>query len=234
MKVEQRKIDEVTPYGKNAKKHSDKQIKQIAASIQEFGFNQPIVVDKQGVVIVGHGRLAAARFLGLTTVPVLTVEITEEKAKAYRLADNKLNESEWDMKLVIEELKSISMPMLDLTGFNRKLVLDSDKWDDAVPKIPIKPRSKEGDLFELGEHRVLCGDSTRMDHAQKLMGKEKADMVFTDPPYNVNYVGKGENTQTGILNDKMDDVKFLHFLKDAFAVVRESALEQAVWRYGYG
>jgi len=133
MKIDYKSLQDIKPYGKNAKKHPDKQVLQIADSIKTFGFNQPIVVDKDGVIIVGHGRYMAASYLDLKEVPVLTVDITEEQAKAYRLADNKLNESDWDMALVISELKELSLPMLDLTGFSRKLAVDLSDNDDAVP-----------------------------------------------------------------------------------------------------
>ena len=180
-------IDDIKPYPKNAKAHPKKQVQQIAASIEAFGFNQPVVVDKAGVVIVGHGRLEAAKLLGLKDVPTITVDLTEEKAKAYRLADNKLNESDWDMNLVIEELKGLSEPMLDLTGFDSDLVIEADEKDDEVPEIPEEPKSKLGDLYELGNHRVLCGDSTKLEDVERVMDGKKADMVFTDPPYGIDY-----------------------------------------------
>ena len=222
MQIENRPINEITPYGKNAKKHPDKQVVQVANSIQEFGFNQPIVVDKEGVIIVGHGRFLAAHFLGLKEVPVLVVDIDEEKAKAYRLADNKLNESEWDMQLVISELKELSMEMVDLTGFDRKLVLNSDDRDDDTPELPAKAKSQPGDLYEMGGHRLLCGDSTKEEDYVKLMKGVKADMVFTDPPYNVDYHGSGKNTSNTIMNDNMGGVQFQQFLIDAFKQLRAS------------
>lgn len=130
------KIDQIKPYSKNAKKHPEEQIKKIANSIKEFGFNQQIVVDKDNTIIVGHGRYEAAKLLGLEEVPVLQVDLTEERAKAYRLADNKLNESDWEMELVIEELKGLSEEMIDLTGFelsnleSLKIVDDPvDEWE---------------------------------------------------------------------------------------------------------
>jgi len=176
---------EITPYIKNAKKHPKKQIEQVANSIKEFGMNQPIVVDKQGVIIVGHGRYEALKLLGMEVKDeyIKVVDLTEEQAKAYRLADNKLNESEWDMKLAIEELKVLSDEMFDLTGFDRDLIIEADEADDVVPEIPEVPKSVLGDLYELGSHRILCGDSTKVDDVEKLMGGKKADMVFTDPPY---------------------------------------------------
>ena len=227
MKVEERNLSEIQPYGKNAKKHPEDQVTQIADSIREFGFNQPIVVDKQGVIIVGHGRYVAAHLLGLEVVPVLEVDISEEKAKAYRLADNKLNESAWDMDLVIQELKDLSLEMVDLTGFSRKLVLNNNDRDDDVPEVPKVARTKLGDLYEMGEHKLLCADSTASEAFSRLMGTVKADMVFTDPPYNVNYKGSGKNTSEGIMNDKMDEAAFRHFLIAAFNNVHQSTKEGA-------
>jgi len=211
----QQDIGRLIPYDKNAKKHPKKQVEQVAASIKEFGFNQPIVVDKNNVVIVGHGRLEAAKLLGLIEVPVITVDLTEEQARAYRLADNKLNESDWDMSLVVEELKGLSEPMLNLTGFEKDLVIESSDKDDAVPDVPNEPRSKLGDLYELGQHRVLCGDATILDSYEPLMNERKADMVLTDPPYNVDYTGKTKDALK-IQNDKKDETAFIQFLTDAF------------------
>lgn len=220
MKIEIRPINEIQPYGKNAKKHPDKQVVQVANSIKEFGFNQPIVVDKEGIIIVGHGRFLAAHFLGLKEVPTLTLDINEEKAKAYRLADNKLNESEWDIQLVISELKELSMEMVDLTGFDRKLVLNSDDRDDDVPELPAKAKSKEGDIYILGQHHVMCGDSLKPEHFIELMKNIRADMIFTDPPYNVDYAGRGQNTSNSIMNDKMGAPQFREFLIGAFKNIR--------------
>lgn len=142
----------IRPYEKNQKKHPKKQIEQVANSIKEFGMNQPIVVDKNGVIIVGHGRYEALKLLKweIKDEWVKVVDLTEEQAKAYRLADNKLNESEWDMNLVVEELKTLSEPMLELTGFDKDLIIEPDEKDDEVPEIPEEPKSKLGDLYELG------------------------------------------------------------------------------------
>jgi DNA modification methylase len=224
MNVTEREITTIEPYGKNAKKHPDSQVQQIANSIQEFGFNQPIVVDKAGVIIVGHGRYLAAHLLGINMVPVIEVDISEEKAKAYRLADNKLNESDWDMDLVIAELKDLNNMgfNIDLTGFSAKLILENTGKDDEVPSLPLKAKSKVGDLYEMGPHKLLCGDSTKEESYVQLMKGAKADMVFTDPPYNVNYKGAGEKTSTTIMNDKMGDSQFLSFLTDAFKQITAS------------
>jgi len=214
----------IQPYSKNAKKHPKKQVEQIADSIKEFGMNQPIVVDTNGIIIVGHGRYEAVKALGWTDEEIekhiKVVDLTEEQAKAYRLADNKLNESDWEMELVIQELKELTPEMIDLTGFDRELVLDPEDKDDDVPEAPA--RSVVGDLYELGTHRLLCGDSTKVEDFERLMNKMKADMVFTDPPYNVDYSGKGKNTKEGILNDKMSDEDFNTFLVEAFKRIAES------------
>lgn len=176
---------EIKPYTKNAKKHPKKQIEQIANSIKEFGMNQPIVVDKQGVIIVGHGRYEASKLLGIEP-EIKVVDLTEEQAKAYRLADNKLNESEWDMGLAIEELKGLSEELFDLTGFDKDLLIEPDEKDDDIPEN-VPSRSKLGDLYEIGQHRVLCGDSTQPDAVLLVLGGIKADISFTSPPYNVGH-----------------------------------------------
>ena len=137
MQITARKITDIQPYGKNAKKHPEDQVTKIADSIREFGFNQPVVVDKAGVIIVGHGRFFAASLLGLDEIPVLELDLDEEKAKAYRLADNKLNESAWDMELVVAELKELSVAMIDLTGFDRSLILDNTEKNNSVPATPV-------------------------------------------------------------------------------------------------
>jgi site-specific DNA-methyltransferase (adenine-specific) len=222
-------IDTIEPYEKNAKAHPKKQVDQIAASIKAFGFNQPIVVDANGVVIVGHGRLLAAKQLDFAAVPVIELDISEEEAKAYRLADNKLNESDWDMKLVIDELKELSLPMLDLTGFDRDLVLEPEKGDDDVPEAPKTPKSKLGDVYILGGHKLVCGDSTDPETYKKLMDGEKADMVFTDPPYNVNYSGRGKDTSRTIENDHMESAAFDTFLQNFFKAVKPQAKLGAGW-----
>jgi len=200
-------ISLIKPYEKNAKKHPKKQVEQVANSIKEFGFNQPIVVDKDGVLIVGHGRLEAAKLLGLKEVPTITVDLTKEQADAYRLADNKLNESDWDMNLVIEELKGLSDEMIDLTGFDKDLIIEADEKDDIIPEN-VEPKAKLGDLYKLGNHRVLCGDSTKIEDVERLMDGKKADMVFTDPPYGIAFK---DNRGNEIKNDNLNDEKLADF-----------------------
>lgn len=221
------KIENIKPYEKNAKKHPKKQVEQIAKSIKEFGFNQPIVIDKKGVIIVGHGRYEAAKLLGLSDVPVIEVELTEEQAKAYRLADNKLNESEWEMDLVIEELKGLSEDMLDLTGFDKDLIIEPDEKDDVIPE-DAPPVAQLGDIWALGRHRVMCGDATKKEDVERLMDGKKANMCFTDPPYNVDYQGgMGTHTQNkrdGMKNDNMSKEQFKEFLYSAMQLINKNTI----------
>jgi len=187
MNIQNIKLSQIKPYPSNAKKHDKKQITQVANSIKRFGWAQPLVIDKDNNLIIGHARLEAAKQLGLTDVPVLMMEnLTEKEVVALRLADNKLNESAWDMKLVIPELKMLDLETLELTGFDKDLLIEPDEADDVIPEN-VPSRSKLGDLYELGSHRVLCGDSTQPEAVSRLMDGKKADMVFTDPPYGVNY-----------------------------------------------
>lgn len=176
------------PFEGNAKKHPKAHVDQIARSIKEFGFNQSIVVDKDNIIVVGHGRYFAAQQLGLQEVPTIKLEnLTSDQVDAYRLADNKLNESEWDMGLVIEQLRYLDSQDFDITitGFDKDLLIQPDDKDDIVPDN-APTRAKTGDLWALGPHRVLCGDSTDKASVERLMDGKKADMVFTDPPYGMN------------------------------------------------
>jgi len=227
MEIKQIKIQDIKPYEKNAKKHTRKQIDQVANSIKRFGFVQPLVIDKNNELIIGHCRLEASKKLGMTEVPTLKLEdLSEEEVKALRLADNKLNESAWDMDLVIPELKGLSDDLLDLTGFDRDLIIEPDEKDDEVPEVPKKPRSKLGDLYELGKHRVLCGDSTKEEDVERLMNGKIANMCFTDPPYNVDYQGgmgtHRQNKREGIQNDKMSKSEFKEFMIKAMKPIVEN------------
>jgi DNA modification methylase len=199
MEIEHIALSDITPYEKNAKTHPKKQVDLLAENIKRFGFTTPCLVDKDNNLIAGHGRLEAVKTLGWTDVPCVRMEkLTEDEVKALRLADNKLAEmSEWDMALVTDELKELDDELLNLTGFDKDLIIEADEADDEVPDVPEEPQSKLGDLYELGNHRVLCGDSTKIEDVERLMDGKKADMVFTSPPYNA---GKSEalsgNTHT--------------------------------------
>lgn len=229
MKVETRKTSQLIPYEKNAKKHPKKQIAQVAESIKQFGFRQPIVIDSKNVVVIGHARLEAAKLLGLAEVPVhLADNLTDVQIKALRLADNKLNESKWDLDLAIEELKEIDAAGLgmEITGFERDLLHDLSD-EDQVPPLPEVAESKLGDIYELGNNRVMCGSATSKDDVTKLMNGKLADMIFTDPPYNVNYSGRGKNTSNTIKNDNQDEQSFRKFLTEAFHRYVESSKNEA-------
>lgn len=210
-------IEDVKPYQKNAKKHPEKQIKLIAESIKRFGFDSPIIIDKNNEIIAGHGRLEAAKLLGLKEIPFIRKEnLTDEEVKAYRLADNKIAESEWDMSLAIDELKGLGDEMFDLTGFDRDLLIEDDGKDDLLPENPPAV-SKIGDLYELGEHRVLAGDATKKEDVASLMGGVLADLVITDPPYNTGMEGKPNDEKARLshmFNDKIENWE--QFLKDIF------------------
>ena len=224
-------VDSLIPYARNARTHSEEQIAQIAASIREFGWTNPILTDGDKGVIAGHGRLAAARKLELTEVPVIELgHLTPEQKKAYILADNRIAlNSGWDeelLKLELQELQGVDFD-LDLLGFGdeeiERLLNGDDAGDgltedDAIPEAPVDPVSRTGDLWILGNHRLLCGDSTVLTDVERLMDGQLADMAFTDPPYNVDYGNNAKDKMRGkdrrILNDALGE-GFYQFLYDA-------------------
>jgi DNA modification methylase len=188
-------VEKLIPYVKNSRTHSDGQVAQIAASIKEFGWTNPILVDGESGVIAGHGRLLAARKLGQKEVPVIELKhMTESQKRAYVIADNQLAmNAGWDTTLLSLELADLKEQgfEMDVLGFDPKeldKLLEPEQVDgltdeDAVPEAPVEPKTKLGDVYQLGNHRLMCGDSTSIDAVEKLMDGQKADMVFTDPPY---------------------------------------------------
>lgn len=236
MTVEQRAIEDVKPYERNPRLNNQA-VDAVARSIQEYGWQQPLVIDKDGVVIAGHTRLKAAERLGLKTVPVVVADkLTPDQVRAYRIADNRIAEiADWDTaKLGIElrELESASYD-LSLLGFDETeleqlmaIVPEAGQTDpDDIPDTPVHPKSKEGRLYQLGRHVLLCGDSTKEQDVQRLMGGKKASLWITDPPYNVDYsnkndyllrVQKGNRIKDPIKNDKMSDEQFNAFLEASF------------------
>ena len=195
MNIEQVKIDKLIPYARNSRTHSDAQVAQIAASIKEFGFTNPVLIDETGSIIAGHGRVMAARKLAITDVPSIRLtHLTEAQKKAYVIADNKLAlNAGWDDEMLaveLTDLKDMGFD-LDLTGFSTDEIeallapvgAEGLTDEDAVPEVPEAPVTVLGDVWLLGKHRVMCGDSTSIDAVEKLMDGGKADMVFTDPPY---------------------------------------------------
>lgn len=224
MDIQNVSIDAVIPYARNPR-HNKEAVSKVAGSIKEYGFRQPIVVDEQMVIIAGHTRLLAAQQLGLAEVPVhIATGLSDVQIKAYRLADNKTAEfSEWDEELLALELEELQKQGcdLDLTAFDSididRLLASLEDEDmvsaeEFVPEIPDEPITKTGDIWQLGNHRLLCGDATDSACYSKLIGDEMVDMLFTDPPYNVDYQG----TAGKIANDAMSDADFLYFLQKAF------------------
>jgi DNA modification methylase len=222
MQIKEVAVDKLIPYAKNSRTHSPEQVAQIAASIKEFGFRNPILVDGVGI-IAGHGRLMAAQKLNLDKVPTIDCsDMTESQKKAYIIADNKLAmNAGWDMdflKLELQDLEDADFD-LTLTGFDDKeldqlLAPEIEEGltdEDAIPEAPEEPKTKLGDIYILGNHRLMCGDSTSIDAVEKLLDGQRPDMVFTDPPYNIDYQGV-KDKRDKIKNDKMEDSAFRDFL----------------------
>lgn len=210
-------LNQIFPYEKNPR-HNAKAVDAVANSLAEFGWKQPIVVDKEHVIIAGHTRLLAAKKLGYREAPVLVADdLTPAQVAAYRLADNKVAElATWDMQLLQGELESLAGCDIDMTRFGfvvESLVDEVVCEDDYEPKIPEVPKAQLGQIYQLGRHRLMCGDSTSAQDVQTLMGDAKADMLLTDPPYNVDY---DKGTAGKIKNDCMSPEQFKTFLVDAF------------------
>jgi len=241
MQVEQRKIEALIPYVNNSRTHSDEQVAQIAASVREFGWTNPILVDGQNGIIAGHGRLAAARKLGLTEVPVIVLDhLSEAQKKALVIADNKLaSNAGWDDEMLRLELGDLQEMGFDATiaGFTTEELdallnvtegTDGLTDEDDVPEAPDEPTTRLGDVWILGKHRLMCGDSTSIDAVEKLMDGALADLVVSDPPYGVSYadknkslnsVNKGNRNQTPIKNDHLKDGALEDFFLGAFSAI---------------
>ena len=237
IQIEQVALDALIPYARNSRTHSDAQVAQIAASIREFGFTNPVLVDDDGGIIAGHGRVLASRKLGLTDVPCIRLaHLSETQKRAYVIADNKLAlNAGWDEEMLALELVELGELDfdLDLTGFTQdeidalmpeQLMTEGMTDEDAVPEAPERPVTVEGDVWILGNHRLMCGDSTSIDAVEKLMAGGEADMVFTDPPYGVSANGGRSDTvkQKGIkaiANDDLRGDELQQFLFDAISII---------------
>lgn len=219
LNIKYRKVEELIPYVNNSRKHSDQQVAQIAASIKEFGWTNPILVDNEKGIIAGHGRLMAARKLKMDDVPTIELShLSEAQKKALVIADNKLAlNADWDtqiLSLELSELQDIGFD-LDILGFDANelnALLEPEEVEgltdeDAVPEVPEEPKTKLGDIYQLGNHRLMCGDSTSIDAVEKLMDGQKADMVFTDPPYGVSYTGGLQNSSKGLQGNAREMIK---------------------------
>ena len=229
LKIEYTNINDLKKYHKNAKKHPKEQVNRIANSIKEFGMCDPIGVwGKDNLIIEGHGRLMALKKLGYTKAPIIRLDhLSEEQRKAYTLAHNKSAESEWDFEILSDELKSIVD--IDMMDFGFDLSLEDEEYEvieDEVPEIPVEPKAKYGDIYQLGNHRLMCGDATVLEDVRTLMNDNKADLLLTDPPYNVDYEGKTKDSLK-IKNDNMGDNQFKQFLTDSFSNANEVMKEGA-------
>lgn len=243
-------VERLVPYARNAKVHSPEQVTKIAESIREFGFLNPVLVDPDNNILAGHGRVMAAQEIGLEKVPRIVIDgLTDEQRRAYILADNRLAElATWDMELVEEELEKLANEgfEVDVTGFDwdaaAELAPIEEKYSDAsevlspIEEKPEELRTKRGDVWLLGEHRLMCGDSSRQKDMDRLFGDDRADMVFTDPPYGVaigsknkaiNEVapGRGVRIEEDIENDALEVDDLYPILRDAMAQLRNHAAE---------
>lgn len=233
LKIEYVPIETLKAYERNAKLHPQEQIQQIKNSILEFGFNDPIAVWKDNEIIEGHGRLMAAQELGYEEIPVIRLDgLTEEQRKAYMLVHNKLTmNSGFDLELLSLELDSIiDIDMSDF-GFEFELAFDEPSEvveDDYNEELPEEPKSKLGDIYQLGRHRLMCGDSTDVKQVKILTNGELVDMLLTDPPYNVDYTG-GTKKKLKIKNDNMEDSAFRTFLRNAFTAANSVMKPGAVF-----
>lgn len=234
--TEKRTINSLIPFEQNPRKMSEDQVKQLTTSLEKFGLVEIPAVDLDNVIIAGHQRMKVMQMLGKgedeIDVRVPNRKLTAKEYKEYNVRSNK-NTGSWDDDLLAslfdeQELRDIGFTDLELGLLSFEDT--SDKEDDVVPEIPEDPISKLGDLYEFPDgHRVLCGDSTKKEDVDRLMNGLKADMIFTDPPYNVDYSGKGKNTQEGIMNDNMGKEEFTQFLTEVFKRYEELSKNEAAW-----
>lgn len=226
----------LVPYARNARTHSAEQVAQIAASIVEFGFTNPILAGSDGVIVAGHGRLAAAQKLGLDTVPVVVLDhLTPTQRRALIIADNRIAENAgWDDAMLRIELQSLQEDgfNLDITGFDadalaeimagEETTVDGQTDDDAVPEVSATPISRPGDVWELGKHRLVCGDATQASSYEQLLARQRVQMIWSDLPYNVNYANSAKDKLRGkhrpILNDNLGE-GFYDFVFDALSLM---------------
>lgn len=244
MQIVEKGIKDIKPYEKNPRKN-DSAVDAVANSISQFGFKVPVVIDNDNVIICGHTRYKAAKKLGLEVVPcVIADDLTQEQIKAYRLADNKVSElAEWDIDLLGEELDGIFD--IDMSDFGFDFAEEEEEEveviEDEVPEVPTEPKAKLGDIYQLGNHRLMCGDSTSVTDVEKLMNGNKADMVFTDPPYGVSYTGgmkieNGKIESNGkkqIKNDALDYENLYRFLYDVFINLKNNTLQKSAFYVFY-
>ena len=233
-------VSSLIPYARNSRTHSEEQVTQIAASIREFGFTNPVLIDSSGTIIAGHGRVMAAKKVGLAEVPCLRLQhLSPSQIRAYVIADNKLAlNAGWDDEMLKAELLTLQEEGFntDLTGFSddelnallNSEIIEGQTDPDEVPEPPVDPITKLGDLWILGNHKLLCGDSTSIDSVNCLMDGDQANLLLTDPPYNVAYTGKTKDALT-IENDSMNNESFRQFLRDVYSTANSVMKDGAVF-----
>lgn len=234
MQITELNLSDIKPYEKNPRKN-DEAVKYVSESIKQFGFKVPLVIDKNNVIVCGHTRYKAAKNLKLKTVPcILADDLTEEQIKAYRLADNKVAEkSEWDFDLLTPELEELNFTDIDMSDFGFELDLEENEEpkevieDDFNEELPVEPKSQLGDIYQLGNHRLMCGDSTKKEDIEKLMNGAKADMVFTDPPYGYKYQSNARSKKFEVL--KNDD-KILDFMPELKEICNGFVFVCTTWK----
>lgn len=236
MQIDYLDINDIKPYENNPRNNDDA-VDAVAESIREFGFKVPIVIDENNVIVTGHTRYKASQQLGLTHVPCIKAnDLTPEQVKAFRLADNKVSEiATWDYAMLKDELEEIDM---DMSQFGFDEIEESDievkddgfEFDDDQQELPLA-KSKLGEIYQLGEHRLMVGDSTNFEHVSKLMDNDMADLVVTDPPYNVNVSNSDGLT---IENDNLDSEDFRNFINAAFENLSASLKDGGAFYIWYG
>ena len=239
MEIKMVSVADIIPYENNPRKNADA-VKYVKNSIEQFGFKIPMVLDANNVIVCGHTRFLAAKKLGMKEVPCTYADdLTEEQIKAFRLADNKTAEfAEWDIEKLAIELGDL--PDINMTDFgfldDISDIQEADEiTEDTPPEVDEdrEPITHPGDLWIVGQHRLICGDSTKVEDVQRLMDGQKADLLLTDPPYNVDYTGSTKDAMK-IMNDNMDDASFRQFLRDAFTRADENMRAGAVFYIWHG
>jgi len=234
MKIETLQIKDLTPDPENARQHDDKNLKAIQGSLKAFGQRKPIVITEAGVIVAGNGTVEAAKRLGWTEIEAVRVpgDWTPEQTKAFALADNKTAElAKWDVKVLNAQLLEFVEAEFDIEalGFELPQVLEMQGSEEGeLPPAPVEAKTKLGDIWELGEHRLICGDGTSVDTYKNLLGEELVDMVWTDPPYGVSYVG-GTDDHLTIENDDLKTDELESFLRDAFTAIFSFTKPGACW-----
>lgn len=222
MEIVNKNIEEIKMYENNPR-NNDGAVEYVANSIKEFGFKVPIVLDKNNIIVAGHTRYKAAKLLNITEIPcIIADDLSDEQVKAFRLIDNKAAElASWDIDLLNLELENIKDIDMELFDFQISNILDNVVDDEYEVELPEDPKTKKGNIYKLGNHYLMCGDSTNAEDVKKLMNNQLADLIVTDPPYNVNYEGKTDNNLK-IMNDNMEDNQFYSFLESAFINLYDS------------